>query len=72
MFTAYRAKDDANLTLVTTSGQFPRHFNLENWIVETEKANVTADIAKEVEHLGFVLMQANLPIGQRTTYGLMP
>ena len=72
MFTAYRSKDDPNLTRVSRAGEFPRHFDLENWIVEAETANVTPDIAKEVTQLGFILMQANLPIGHRTTYGLMP
>lgn len=72
MFIAYRAKDDVNLTLITIFGQFPRHFEEKNWELEAVKADVTADIAEDVTQAGFLLIRSNRPVGERTTYGLMP
>lgn len=71
MFNTYRSRDDDNLTLITNSEQFPSHFDEKNWDLEADKANVTEDIANEVTQFGFILMRSNLPIGHRTTYGLM-
>ncbi len=72
MFNVFRSKEDGLLSLVTNSDALPVIFNNDNWVIETKSAEVSSDIAHEVISFGFVLLRSNLPIGTRTTYGLMP
>ena len=74
MTAVFCSKDDECLTLIVDSdgNSFPHPFKRQDWELIKFDGPLSVGIAKEIETYGFVTLRNNLPIGTRTTLGLMP